>query len=170
MDVGWMNGWWMDDRWVDGWVDGWWMDGGWMMERLMLGGWMDGWMGDVWMDDGWMVSILHCPFVQCFPHLYYLKQCYSFIQSENKLSQPSIACSIQRVFITTSKWLFFGEFYQIKGLFSYYIETCCDHCLCCPLHSRHLNYCSLIYLLINSAITDDVLHHPTWMASRMASW
>ena len=56
---------------------------------------MDGWMGDVWMDDRWMVSILHSPFVQYFPHLYYLKECYSFIQSEYKLSQPSVACSIQ---------------------------------------------------------------------------
>ena len=71
------------------------MDGGWMMDRWMLGGWMDGWMGDVWMDDRWMVSILHSPFVQYFPHLYYLKECYSFIQSEYKLSQPSVACSIQ---------------------------------------------------------------------------
>ena len=50
---------------------------------------MDGWMGDFWMDDGWMVCILNCPFVQYFPCLYYLKH-YSFIQSENKLSQPSV--------------------------------------------------------------------------------
>lgn len=122
---------------------------------------MDGWMGDIWMDDGWMVSVLHCTFVQCFPHLYYLKQRYSFIHSENKLSQPRVACSIQRVFITTSKWLFFfGKFYQIKGLFNYYIETCCNQGLCCSLHSGHFSYCSLIYLLINSTITDDVLCHP----------
>ena len=108
-------------------------------------------MGDVWMDDGWMVCILNCPFVQCFPCLYYLKR-YSFIQSENKLSQPSVPVLFSEFSSPPANDFFFEEFYQIKGLFSYYIETCCDQCLCCSSRSRHFNYCSLTYLLIQPSL------------------
>lgn len=43
-DNGWMEGWRMDGRMVDGCKGGGWM-GGWRMDGRMADGWKDGWMG-----------------------------------------------------------------------------------------------------------------------------